>query len=538
MRSSLFTVVCCVATVTFADVPPREGANHHLGDDSFVARFSRQPSPVDDEHLRMAVHLRYVRQWLGSRPATQPELASRRAQLLGFLDEYIAAEVTPRNTYVPWRSPVFIDADGRICAVGFLIERSQGRALPERIAATHRLDFLEDIAAAMPEVASWAATSGFTLEELASIQPGYGGPDAQNFIGWLADDFAKVTDGPYHDETQALVITGEFKDHHMTGPWALSTKGGKLVGSGTFARGAGFWASLRLDGSKLAEGAFVRDHAEGEWRFYHPSGRLSAIGRMKSGQREGRWTFFYDSAERRPISTGRFDHGMVVDVWQHFDEQGSLVATSSGRPWVTGLTLKIVTHDGVRREIVQGEPASDRAVEGIFKGDDLLYVRNNGAWLVDAHGNQLARRDDGKWQATSQCWGPAHLKAAARGDVLGLFELRKSDEVENCNAKPVELEPKLAARYEALLAARQLVHTKVPRLLFDDVGRAVEVPDATEASNTPSEVEPQPVEPPNQDDLANSLAANMKWYMEWPHVDGQFTAVFATLPGYTKSSWP
>jgi phage terminase large subunit GpA-like protein len=33
-------------------------------------------------------------------------------------------------------------------------------------------------------------------------------------------------------------------------------------------------------------------------------------------------------------------------------------------------------------------------------------------------------------------------------------------------------------------------------------------------------------------DLAKILAANMTWYVEWPHVDGRFVAVFQTLPGY------
>ncbi|HEX8112366.1 MAG TPA: hypothetical protein VF516_31765 [Kofleriaceae bacterium] len=112
----------------------RPGANHHLGDDSFVARFGRLPTVADDEHVRMKVHLEFVRAWLAARPATRPELAARRAELLGYLDDYIANGVTPRNTHLPWRSAVFIDDAGAICAVGYLIERSVGRALPERIA--------------------------------------------------------------------------------------------------------------------------------------------------------------------------------------------------------------------------------------------------------------------------------------------------------------------------------------------------------------------------------------------------------------------
>src|SRR4051812_40122599 len=130
----------------------RDGANHHLGDGSFVAEVGRSPTSADSEALRMRLHLRYVRDRLAQQPPTRPELAARRAELLGYLDDYIARGTTPRNEALPWRSPVFIDDGGNICAVGYLIERSVGRALAERIARGHRYDFLEDIAAALPEV--------------------------------------------------------------------------------------------------------------------------------------------------------------------------------------------------------------------------------------------------------------------------------------------------------------------------------------------------------------------------------------------------
>jgi hypothetical protein len=28
------------------------------------------------------------------------------------------------------------------------------------------------------------------------------------------------------------------------------------------------------------------------------------------------------------------------------------------------------------------------------------------------------------------------------------------------------------------------------------------------------------------------LAENMTWYIEWPHIDGRFMTLYATLPGY------
>ena len=115
------------------------GANHHLGDASFVARFGRPPGRDDPEALRMHTHLVHVRRQLGARPATRPELAPRRAAILAHLDAYIAKGTTPVNLHLPWRSPVFVDDFGNVCAVGALIAATHpdGMALVHRVAATH-----------------------------------------------------------------------------------------------------------------------------------------------------------------------------------------------------------------------------------------------------------------------------------------------------------------------------------------------------------------------------------------------------------------
>ena len=84
--------------------PYREGANHHVGDDSFVAARGRQPSARDSEASRMKTHLAWIRSELAAKPATRPELAARRAELLGYLDDYLAKGITPTNWALPWRT--------------------------------------------------------------------------------------------------------------------------------------------------------------------------------------------------------------------------------------------------------------------------------------------------------------------------------------------------------------------------------------------------------------------------------------------------
>src|SRR5262245_15907273 len=179
----------------------------------------------------MRAHLTTIREALAARPATRLDLAERRRALLGYLGEYIAKGITPRNTRLPWRSPVFIDDDGAICAVGYLIERSVGRSLAERIAAAHPFDFLEEIAAAMPAVRAWIDSSGFTLEELASIQPGYEGPLVERWTTW--DLQAKrPRDGAYQDMVQGVTTRGTFANGQMEGAWTRVDGKGNVIGSG------------------------------------------------------------------------------------------------------------------------------------------------------------------------------------------------------------------------------------------------------------------------------------------------------------------
>jgi hypothetical protein len=99
------------------------------------------------------------------------EKSARRVNLIDSLEDYVAAGEFPRNTVFPGRRPVFIDPDGRLCAVGYLVAVSSGREAAEKIAASHRYDYLLEMNE--PLVDSWAEENGFTLRELASIQPSY-----------------------------------------------------------------------------------------------------------------------------------------------------------------------------------------------------------------------------------------------------------------------------------------------------------------------------------------------------------------------------
>ena len=63
-----------------------------------------------------------------------PLQQKNRAALLDHLQRYRLAGRFPQNhDYPDQRKPCFIDRDGHICAVGYLVEQSAGRAMANQI---------------------------------------------------------------------------------------------------------------------------------------------------------------------------------------------------------------------------------------------------------------------------------------------------------------------------------------------------------------------------------------------------------------------
>lgn len=160
------------ATVSFSQKGTT--VNALIGDKSFVARFQKPPDVTTDETLRLQTHLAYVERWLQNKNVSHLNKAQRkkRLQALRLLHEYRLNNVFPKNYDYPERRPCFIDRDGNICAVGYLIEKTAGRELAEVINQKHQYDYLLDMNE--EAMAQWASANGLTLEECAVIQPSYG----------------------------------------------------------------------------------------------------------------------------------------------------------------------------------------------------------------------------------------------------------------------------------------------------------------------------------------------------------------------------
>jgi hypothetical protein len=157
--------------------------NPVIGDISFVTKFGKLPDASTDEDLRIKTHLEYVEDLLRKKDITEmnEEQKEKRSQLLDLLHEYRTAGIFPRNYDHPGkRIPCFIDKDGNICAVGYLIEQTAGREAADEINSKYKYEEL--LAMNDATVDSWIISSGLTKEECAMIQPAYGDEENNNDI--------------------------------------------------------------------------------------------------------------------------------------------------------------------------------------------------------------------------------------------------------------------------------------------------------------------------------------------------------------------
>jgi hypothetical protein len=97
------------------------------------------------------------------------ELRAERERNLQRLLEYRERGIFPVNYDHPDRIlPCFIDSTGAICAAGYLIEKSAGRAFAEQINREYKYATVAEMNS--PAIDRWIARSGFSREEIATIQ--------------------------------------------------------------------------------------------------------------------------------------------------------------------------------------------------------------------------------------------------------------------------------------------------------------------------------------------------------------------------------
>lgn len=122
---------------------------------------------------RIQAHLLRVIDLLRSQDVSHLEgqQLQHRQELITTLNSYALRQQFPQNIYHSHRQPYFIDQQGTACAVGYLIIESGHSKLAERISRENNYAYIRELD--YPELLTWADEHGFTVDELALIQPGY-----------------------------------------------------------------------------------------------------------------------------------------------------------------------------------------------------------------------------------------------------------------------------------------------------------------------------------------------------------------------------
>lgn len=183
----------------------------------------------------IATHLELVETFLRQRnTSTLSETQSaNRSYLLQKLNSYWHERPFPVNDYVAYKTPVFIDRSGNHCAVGYLMQQSGAENLAQQINREQKFAFVADIKT--KGVKQWADKNGFTLEELAWIQPSYCPTAPLAEVGTGAN--GPVTKLYYTDGANRFIIAGNFDtlggiDCNNIGYYQPSTNSFNRYGSG------------------------------------------------------------------------------------------------------------------------------------------------------------------------------------------------------------------------------------------------------------------------------------------------------------------
>lgn len=168
-------------------VEPVAPINGVIGDASWIALHGSPPDARATQ--RIPVHLRFVADRLSTADVSHLTASqrSRRRQALAHLRRYTERGVFPRrrpDDGYGQRRPRFIDDRGVHCAVGELIRASGHAELARAIDRRWSMAYVRRMRS--PALLTWARDHGFTVDELAMIQPYYGPAlRAANFEMWL-----------------------------------------------------------------------------------------------------------------------------------------------------------------------------------------------------------------------------------------------------------------------------------------------------------------------------------------------------------------
>lgn len=151
--------------------------NAIVGNESFVTAYGRSPDIYDSQKLRITTHLTYVTDLLEQADVSSldEETSKKRKHLLELLKKYTLEGNFPSNYDIEGkRSPTFIDKNGNICAVGYLVQQTAGDWASKEINSIYKNEYIANMDSELLD--NWLNENGLTKLEAEMIQPTYNPP--------------------------------------------------------------------------------------------------------------------------------------------------------------------------------------------------------------------------------------------------------------------------------------------------------------------------------------------------------------------------
>ena len=214
LLAALICIICSYPSLAIKPITEApliihlEEVNQFWSEHSHDLQLLHQPMSFSSENERIQMHLLLVSEILKGKDTNfSGSVLKNRLDLLSALEDYAKQGLFPLNTRHQIRIPYFVDDFKTPCAVGKLLLETQQHLLVDQIVEENNYAYLLDMP--YPEINKWADKYGFTLQELAWIQPAYPPPLAS----W--DNMGGGVNGEVKTMilfNNFLVIGGEFSN--------------------------------------------------------------------------------------------------------------------------------------------------------------------------------------------------------------------------------------------------------------------------------------------------------------------------------------
>ncbi len=135
-----------------------------------------------------------------------------------------------------------------------------------------------------------------------------------------------------------MALTGEYYLGARQGTWKYYHPNGLISELGKFEnnRRTGNWKTFSDKGGLIAEGYYILDLEAGQWFNYYDNGSLESIGSFKNGEKDGLWGYFHKNS--KPMYEETWQQGKLMSLTDFTDENGEVHSSGNLK---NGLGLRI-----------------------------------------------------------------------------------------------------------------------------------------------------------------------------------------------------